>query len=211
MTQFHPIQKKIINLLKDQGSVPLRYREIGRRIGERYPQTVKHHINKLLDNNLVIIQNDNLILNKKSTENIHFATLPYYGLATCGPASIFAEDKIQGYIKISRNFLPKMNIEGLYLVKATGNSMNMAKVGANNRNIEDGDLVVIDPRDKDVQNGDYVLSVIEDFANIKKFTLLEDSSQAALISESTDEYLPIILHEEDNFFAAGKVVDVIKL
>lgn len=211
MAQLHPIQKKIINILKDQGSVPHRYREIGRRIGEKYPQTVKYHISKLLDSNLVVIQNDNLLLNKQDTENINFATLPYYGLVTCGPASVFAEDKIHGYIKISKNLLPKMRIEDFFLVKATGNSMNMAKIGPQKKTIEDGDLVIVNPKDKDIKNGDYVLSVIEDFANIKKFTFIKNTSQAALTSESTDNYLPIILHKEDTFFVAGKVVDVIKL
>ena len=37
-------KKSFLQLLKDQGSIPLKYREIGRRIGEKYPQTVKHHI-----------------------------------------------------------------------------------------------------------------------------------------------------------------------
>ena len=88
--------------------------------------------------------------------------------------------------------------------------MNKAKVGPHERNIENGDFVIIDAENRDPQDRDYVVSVIDDCANIKKFQYDPSSHQVALIAESSDEYFPIILHESDNFQMLGKVLDVIK-
>ena len=97
------IQDKLLILLREQGSAPLKYRELGRRIGEKYPQTVKYHIEILKKRNLIKEQNGFLVLNNKDTSDKKFATIPFYGIANCGPANAFADDKIEGYIKISRN------------------------------------------------------------------------------------------------------------
>jgi len=206
---MHPIQEKLLQLLKDQGSIPLKYREIGRRIGEKYPQTVKHHIAALQEKALLVEQNGFLKLNRTDAQK-GFLNLPFYGLASCGEATAFAEDTAEGYIRISPNALPRKNIAGLYILRAFGNSMNRAKVGPHERNIENGDFVVVDSTERDPKNGNYVVSIIDNCANIKKFQYEETSHQVALIAESSDEYLPIILHETDNFAVLGKVLDVIK-
>ena len=205
------IKDKLLTLLKDQGAVPLRYREIGRRIGEKYPQTVKHHIEALKDQKLIVEKNSLLTLNEKSESNEGFLNLPFYGMANCGPATAFADDKIEGYIKISRNALPKGNIDNFYLVRASGNSMNKAKIGSKHRPIEDGDIVIVNAKEKNPESGDYIVSVIDGYANIKKFSYNYDDNQVVLISESTDDYNPIILHESDNIAIAGKIIDILKI
>lgn len=205
------IKDKLITLLKDQGAVPLRYREIGRRIGEKYPQTVKHHIEALKEQNLIVEINGLLTLNEKSESNEGFLNLPFYGMANCGPATAFADDRIEGYIKISRNVLPKGNIDNLYLVRASGNSMNQAKVGPKNKPIEDGDIVIVNAEEQNPESGDYIVSVIDGYANIKKFSYNPEDNQVVLFSESADKYFPILLHENDNLAIVGKVIEVFKL
>ncbi len=64
--------------------------------------------------------------------------------------------------------------------------------------------------DKNVKNGDIVLSIIDGMANIKKFFLDKEHGQAILMSESTKEFPPIYIHEDDDFMINGKVVQVIK-
>jgi len=205
------VQNKLLALLRDQGSVPLKYREIGRRIGEQYPQTVKHHIGILKDKQLIQEENGLLILNKKDLTSEDFLNLPFYGIANCGPATAFAEDRIEGYIKISKNALPKGNIKDFYLVQAYGNSMNQAEVGQNKKNIEDGDIVIVNTKEQSPENGDYVVSVIDGCANIKKFNYNPADNQVVLMSESTDKYFPIVLHENDDLSVAGKIIEVLKL
>lgn len=205
------IKDKLLTLLKDQGAVPLKYREIGRRIGEKYPQTVKHHIEALKEQKLIVEKNGLLTLNEKSESNEGFLNLPFYGMANCGPATAFADDKIEGYIKISRNILPKGNIDNFYLVRASGSSMNQAQIGPKRRPIEDGDIVIVNAKEQNPENGDYIVSVIDGYANIKKFSYNSDDNQVVLISESTDDYNPIILHESDNLAVAGKIIDILKI
>lgn len=204
---MHEIQEKIIGLLKDQGSISLRYREIGRKIGEKYPQTVKHHIGVLLSKNLIQEGNGFLSLTEQE-ETESFIQLPFFGLANCGPATLLAEDNIQGYFRLSRKIFPRKSPKGFYLLRASGNSMNKADIKG--KNIDDGDFVVIDSQDTTPKNNDYVVSVIDDCANIKRYRYFPDSQQKALVSESTDEYFPIVLHESDSVFVMGKVIDVIK-
>ena len=208
---MHQIQQKIISLLKDQGSIPLKYREIGRRIGEKYPQTIKHHLTILLDKKLIIEQNGFLKLNRTETEKGNFVSLPFYGLASCGSATALAEDRAEGFIRVSKNIFPGGSFADYYLIKATGNSMNRAQVGLQNINIEDGDLVIIDHTKKVPLNGDYVLSVIDECANIKRLNRDDKTGRIILLSESTDKYLPIIIQQGDNYHIMGKIIDVLKI
>ena len=78
------------------------------------------------------------------------------------------------------------------------------------KRIEDGDYVIVDADARDPQNGDVVLSVIDGLANLKRFHLDKPNRQIALVSESTQAFPPIYIHEDDDFFVNGKVVQVIK-
>jgi len=89
-----------------------------------------------------------------------------------------------------------------------GPSMNMAKTPGGS--IENGDYVIIDSVDRVPNNGDYVVSVIDGCANIKKF--LEEENRVVLISESStpEKFPPIFIYEGDEFLINGKVVQVVK-
>jgi SOS-response transcriptional repressor LexA len=78
--------------------------------------------------------------------------------------------------------------------------------------IEEGDFAIIDPDNRSPDPGDYVLSVINGCANIKRFYIDKEHGQLLLLSESSENQPPIRLHEDDNleFFINGKVVTVIK-
>ena len=88
--------------------------------------------------------------------------------------------------------------------------MNKASVGG--KNIEDGDYVIIDGQDKHPKDGDYVLSIINGMANIKKFVKDEKNNMVVLLSESRQYFPPIYIHEDDlsDYVISGKVVQVIE-
>jgi SOS-response transcriptional repressor LexA len=209
---MHSVQRKIVAILRDQGAVPLKYREIGRRIGEKYPQTVKHHLESLINRKMVLEVNGMIKLNNSSVDpdNADYFNLPFFGLASCGEATCIAEDLAEGYLRISRKVLPSIPVNNIFLLRASGNSMNEAKIGIHRQNIEDGDFVIVDSTKKNPYDNDYIVSIIEGCANIKKYRYSPELKQVQLLSESSDEYLPIILHESDNFYVAGKVIAVIK-
>jgi predicted Zn-ribbon and HTH transcriptional regulator len=75
--QMATVSEKIIWLLKDQGYVPLKYREIGRRIGEKYPQTVKSHIEKLEKDGKVHEKNGLICLTANESQ---FLIMPVYSI-----------------------------------------------------------------------------------------------------------------------------------
>lgn len=76
--------------------------------------------------------------------------------------------------------------------------------------IEDGDYVIVDSGNINAKNGDYVVSVIDGLANIKKYLWDNKNLRILLVSESTHNYPPIFIHEDDNFLINGKIIQVIK-
>lgn len=144
------------------------------------------------------------ILNKTGLDSI---SIPILGAANAGPATIFAEENISGYLKVSRNDLNRK--DGVFALRVEGDSMNEARI--NNKNLEEGDFVLIDSEYKNPKNGDYVLSVIDDCANLKKFERDNKTGEIMLISESSNlKYKPIYISSEDNFMINGKIINVVK-
>ena len=87
--------------------------------------------------------------------------------------------------------------------------MNKAKIDG--KNLKEGDFVLIDSEYQHPKDGDYVLSVIDGCANLKKFTRDKKTGEVALVSESTNPtHKPIHLSSEDDFMVNGKIIAVIK-
>lgn len=97
----------------------------------------------------------------------------------------------------------------LYVLVASGSSMNLAEVHKG-LTIENGDFVVIDTVYRKPKNGDIVVAVIDGMATMKRYKEDRNHNRVILEAESTENYLPIFLHEDDDFIINGKVIDVIK-
>ncbi|MEI7498019.1 MAG: S24 family peptidase [Candidatus Falkowbacteria bacterium] len=210
---MHIIQQKILTLAGQININQVGLRKLGQLIGESHPQKIKHHLSQLVkkgfitsDNKQLSLTNENTNQKAKGTSNLF--TLPIIGSANCGPATIYAHENIEGYIKISSKVVNKKSSNGLFVIKAVGDSMNKAE-SVKGGPIYNGDFVVIDSTDKQPQNGDYVLSIIEDTANIKRF--YADQKQIALVSESTLPIQPIYIHKSDsaNYLVGGKIIQII--
>lgn len=144
------------------------------------------------------------ILNKTGLDSM---SIPILGSANAGPATIFAEENVSGYLKVSRNDLNKR--DGVFALRVEGDSMNKARI--NNKNLEEGDFVLIDSEYKNPKNGDYVLSVIDGCANLKKFDRNNRTGEVMLISESTNpKHKPIHVSSNDHFMINGKILSVVK-
>lgn len=207
---MHVLQQKLLKLISERNIAGLKLREIGGLISEKHPQKVKHHLNQLKEKGLIIHNKARRIIirtDKTNKSNKRLVSIPILGSASCGPATLFADENLEGYLKISTKLIkPK---ERLFAVKALGPSMNKAKV--NNKNIQSGDYVIIDAEKKSPQNGDYVLSIIDNVCNIKKIFIDTKNEQVILLSESTENYPPVYIHpHEVNYFINGKAIDVIK-
>jgi len=211
---MHKIQIRLLNLLKHQDIGSMSLRQIARIVGvENKPQIIKHHLRQL-DKGLIHFNLDKSIikLNKRgfssnSIKNLLYS-LPIVGAANCGPATIFADEQISGYLKVSGKMLPRKK-QNLYILIAEGSSMNLAEV-REGITIEDGDYVVVDSTYKNPKNGDIIVAVIDEMGMIKRYKEDKRQNRIVLESVSTENFMPIFIHEEDNFVISGKVVDVIK-
>ncbi len=212
---MHIIQKQLLDLIathEDFGSYSLR--KMAEMVGAKgKPQTAKYHLQQLEKDGLIQLNLEAGIIKlvkrgyaKASTSPIY--SLPVVGSANCGPATIFAEQNVDQYLKISSSMLPR-NKSNLYALIADGDSMNMAEV-EKGKTIKSGDFVLVDSEYKNYKTGDIVVAVIDNMATIKRFREDKPNNRIILEADSTEKYLPIFIHEGDNFLLSGKVVGIIK-
>ncbi|HET7289946.1 MAG TPA: S24 family peptidase [Thermodesulfobacteriota bacterium] len=182
------------------------------------PQKIKHHLLQLQKKGFLIIDRAKGMMERTDTKpswatgllhktNLLFS-IPIVGTANCGPATIFAEENFQGFLRVSSRLIGRSRPDGLYAVKAGGSSMN--RVNINGGSIDDGDYVIIDGNDLTARDKDVVVAIIENKATIKRFIYDKNNYQIVLRSDSSFDYEPIYIHPEDEFRISGKVIGVIK-
>jgi len=212
---MHIIQKQLLDLIathEDFGFCSLR--KIAEIIGAKgKPQTAKYHLQQLEKDGMIQMNLEAGVIKlvkrghaKASASPIY--SLPVVGSANCGPATIFAEQNVDQYLKISSSLLPR-NKSNLYALIADGDSMNKAEVEPG-KVIGSGDFVLVDSEYRGYKNGDIVVAVIDGLATIKRYKEDKANRMIVLEANSTEKYLPIFIHEGDNFLLSGKVVGIIK-
>ncbi len=209
---MHTLQEKILKLSEKENLAGMSLREIGKHINETSPQKIKHHILQLEKNGLIQMDRLAKIMVKTrpgvSTSKSSLFAVPILGTANCGPAAAYAEQEAQGYLRVSGKLLSKK--KGIFAIKASGHSMNKANI--NGVAVDDGDYVLVDPTCTTIKNGDYVLSIIDGMANIKRYFRDTANQRVILMSESSASFSPIFIHRDDmdNYLVNGKVIQVIK-
>lgn len=183
-----------------------------------YPSSAHYHLKKLQDEGYLERESNHprsiAIYPDKEVKSpflkeagLDAIRVPILGAANAGAATIFAEENVEGYLKISRSLVK--NKENIFVLRVEGDSMNKAHLDG--KNFKEGDFVLIDSEYKDPKNGDYVLSIIDGCANLKKFEQNQKTGAIMLLSESTNPmHKPIYISSEDNFMINGKIISVIK-
>ncbi len=211
---MHYLQQKILGLSERMDISKMGLRQIGKFIEEDHPQKVKHHL-KQLEKRGLIYRNKKTgsieVVKSGKVKGVALFSLPIIGFADCGPASMLAEENIEGYLRVSSGLLERKNAKGLFVIRAVGDSLNQAKQVKGGA-VENGDYVIINGENRHPNNGDYVLSIIDGMANLKRFYYEKGTEQIVLVSESTLDISPIYIHPDDfsDYMVNGKVVRVIK-
>lgn len=202
---MHETQAKLLDLAQRKNLNNMTLLSIAQLVGESYAQSVKHHLNQLIKNGLLTEDWQPVKSGKNSETNLF--SIPIYGIANCGPASLFSEQKLKGYLKVSDRLLPRQK-KGLYALKASGNSLNRSKI--NGENVENGDYVIVNGENLSPKNNEYVVALIDGSAIMKKFKL--DGDKILLLSESTQDYPPVVFHYEDQItdLICGVIIQVVK-
>lgn len=209
---MHKSQRKLLDLIRSRNIAPLTLRKIGDLIDVKHPQKIKYHLNKLKEKGFININSKDGKITKveprsKTSKGSNLINIPIYGGADCGPAQLLAEENLEGYLRVSPSILANKS-RSLFALKASGSSMNRANVQG--ESIEEGDYVLVDGNDRSTNSGDYIISIIDGCANIKKFLWEKENNRIVLMSESTEDYPPIYIHEGDEFLINAKVVQVLK-
>lgn len=217
---MHPIQEKLLALSKTENLAKLSLRGMAEKIGmgSESPQKIKHHLQQLQKRGFLALDRTKQTMTTADSKpgwakglldvKSRLFSIPVIGTANCGPATIFAEQNFQGFLRISSKLIGRSKPTGLYAIKADGSSMNRAEVKG--KRIEDGDYIIVNNEDTDVKTGDVVLAIVDNKATVKKFIDDRANGQVVLAAESSYDYAPIYLHADDDFTISGKVVGVIK-
>lgn len=206
---MHKIQEQLLQLVDKKNLGAMTLREIGELVNEKFPQKIKHHLDQLEKKGLIKIDKKKGSITKALGGKIQGTSLisvPILGTANCGPATFYTEGNFAGYLKLSSSFLKKK--KDIYAVKADGISMNRATVDGNT--IDDGDYLIIDSTQTAPEDRDIIVSVFDDVANVKRYRFDLENNRVVLLSESSADFPPIFIHEDDPFHVAGKVIQVIK-
>jgi SOS-response transcriptional repressor LexA len=218
---MHPVQRKLLVLARQTNLAALTLREMAERLElpTDSPQRVKHHLAQLERKGLLLIDRSNgeavvPSLDPRVASNVGGSTsspvfsIPVLGAANCGPAMTYAEENVEGFLRVSSRLLRRSKPTGLYAIRAVGNSMNRAIV--NEKSLDDGDYAVVESRRKTPKNGEVVVVVIDGRAAIKCYHDDRKHGQIVLHAASSTDYDPIHLHPDDTFAFSGVVVDVVK-
>lgn len=182
------------------------------------PQKMKHHLLQLQKKGFLAIDRDRGLMGRSSStpgwakglaeKTSRLFSIPVIGTANCGPATIFAEQNFQGFLRVSSKLVGRSQPTGLFAIKTDGSSMNRAVIDG--KNIEDGDYVIVNSEDTAPKTNDVVLAIIDNKATIKRFIDDRQNGQIVLRADSSHDYEPIHLHPDDDFSVNGKIVAVIK-
>lgn len=208
---MHKIQEQLLALADTEDLGASSYYSLAKRLGVANHGSIKFHLDQLLNKGLLIKNARSGSINKvtEGEQFTGFINIPIMGEANCGDATSFADDRVQSFLPVSPSILPpKVKLDKLYGLIAVGNSMNRADI--HGKSIHSGDYVLAETIDRP-DNGDYVVSIFDDVANIKRLFTDPQHSRILLVSESDEFRPPIIIAEEDfpSYHVSARVVGVI--
>jgi SOS regulatory protein LexA len=210
-----PKQKIVLQAIKDffseNGSMPTvrEIQEMSGRLGLKLKSLRSFfiYLNELEEKGYIERTSEDRGIRLKGVTQDGFLDVPVFGMANAGAATMFADQYIEGYLKVSKRIV--RDSRNVFAIQVSGTSMNKARV--NGKTIQNGDFILVDSTWKHYDNGDKVLVVINGMATVKTYRTV-DGKNIVLLPESTDKkHKPIFLTEEDDFVINGKVIDVLKL
>jgi SOS regulatory protein LexA len=212
-----PKQKIVLQAIKDffseNGTMPT-VREIQTQSGKlglklKSLRSFFLYLNELEAKGYIERTSEDRGITLKGVTNESFIDVPVFGMASAGAATMFADQYIEGYLKVSKRIVSPKAQSRVFAIQVSGTSMNKARV--NGKNIQNGDFILVDTSWKHYDNGDKVLVAIDGMATVKTYRTV-DGKNIVLLPESTDSvHQPIFLTDEDNFVINGKVIDVLKM
>ena len=176
--------------------------EMVKVMGFSSPRSVTQYLEALEEKGLIKrwrYKNRGIELLAEYADQINTVNIPVIASAGCDQMSIYAEQAFGDYVCVAKELLGGKPMERIVSIRAIGNSMNEAGV-------QDKDNVLVEVTE-DINEGDLVVAIIDNFAVIKK---IEYANNAVILQpvSSDPTYKPIILRKDFKIF--GKVIDIIR-
>jgi repressor LexA len=207
---MHQVQEQLLALADTENLGSSSYYSLAKRLGVANHGSIKFHLDQLIEKGLLFRDPKSGEITKvtEGEKFLGLLSIPVMGEANCGAATSVADDRVKEFLRLSPSLLPKVKLDKLYALKAVGNSMNAANISG--KPINSGDYVLVEKTDE-ASNGDYVVSIFDEVANIKRLVFDPVNSRILLLSESKEPLPPIVVSEEDSgiYSIAGKVIDVV--
>ena len=158
--------------------------------------SVGNYLNTLIDKGLITNSGGSrgIITNKMSKSKTNIVQIPIVGSIACG-VPLFAEENIESYLPISKDFLGSGNY---FILKANGNSMI-------NAGICNGDYVIVRQQET-ADEGQIIVALLDDEATLKRYYLDKVNKKVRLHPENSR--MKDMLY--DNVIIQGVAVKVIK-
>ncbi len=185
--------------------------QLAEKLGLKHRCQAKHYKEKAESNGLLVRNHEGKLIPVSTNDNATMIVLPVMGYANCGPADRLAMNEVFGTVSVSPSLMKRKLKKGAFAVRAVGESMNTSNI--NGKRLEDGDFAVVEPTAwHNAAEGDYVVSIIDNVANIKKLKIDRLHERVVLKSESSEYFDDIIIAASDLYAyrVAGVVVDVVK-
>jgi len=212
MKTLTPKQKIVLQAIKkffsENGKMPTirELKDENTKLGLKFKslRSVFLYLNALEEKGFIKRSSKSKGIELKNYAKKSFIDVPVLGMANAGSPTFFAEQNIEGYLKVSKALLRNKEV---FAVRVFGDSMNLSKI--NGKKIKEDDLILVDHKVKDFKNGDRVLTVIDGLATVKLFKKISQK-MIGLFPESTNKrHQPIYLTPSDDFIINGKVIDVL--
>jgi len=130
--------------------------------------------------------------------------IPILGFANAGTPLAIAEASDYGTLPISKNII-SWDGKNYFVLRVSGTSMNECEV--NGKVMDNGSYVLIKKDEVSLNEKDAFLFLVNGWATLKRYK--KQWNNVFLLPKSSEEHhTPIILSQDDNVSANGKVVDI---
>lgn len=197
MSELHPKQKQILELLKDNSDSPLSIKDLSNAVEIKSPGVLYHHLRQLEKRGHIKRNPQNskdyVVLDSPEKSVVYIGK---YGAAQCGPNGIMLEETPEEYIPIASSLI-RFASNDAFIVEAKGDSMEPK--------IYSGDIVIAKKQNVP-NNGDVIVCTYRDKVIIKQFKSANGFVSLYSFNHTHD---PIPVSADDTLVIAGVVKNVI--
>jgi SOS-response transcriptional repressor LexA len=206
-------QLAVLRLAETRDISALSLRQIGELLGGIHPYTVQL-AKKALIREGKLVENrrtGRVTIPQSSLGESRLLNIPILGRVSCGVATELANEGPHDFLSVSPSLIQTKRFDDIFALIAAGNSMNQASIKG--KSVDDGDYVIVRKGEwSTAKEGDYVVSRIDNAHNLKKLHIDQINQRLVLLSESTEQYMPIFIASEDlDYYGIdGIAIDVVK-